>query len=539
MLWLALLLALAQGPVSPPSIDVAAEFPADKIVVIYTRNVPAGADVQFSIDPEPAETRELKDGGLAVGCAPGTYTVTLDGLAIDWEKKSVKRFKDKKTFKRLGAGPQPDPDPDPKPDPKPTPVANKLVTFVIEDVANNTADRSKFFTDKDLMAFFDGTTSPMPRVMDKGNPAAAKVTTKATSYPWFVIKSEKAAVLDEGPMPKTTAECLARLVDVRSKFLIKHVQAQDDKGDDESASLVIDGQKRSLGLKPRTSKVGAKFPIFGAAVDSAGGQPRVIPRSEWREVDLRRFVPQIRDQNGVGACNAFAATAAFQFCRSQRGLPFVDLWEGELYGRINGGRDQGSMLEDALEQLQTNGLIPRPAGQAQYAWRSRPSDWKTQAAPFKAIDIFECPTFDHIASALLQGYALDFGVMVGDNFAAGSDGWVPDYPRGGVGGHAMCAVGLARKGDKWGLITQNSWSTGWGQQGYGIVPETYFRGNQIGGHFAVRTVVDPGADLLMKAKGGDGAVSAIGATLASPEIKFGWVQVCRNGRCRLEWRQIE
>ena len=556
MLSLALLLALAQGPVAPPSIDVAPEFAADKIPVVYVRNVPVGADIQFSIDPEPAETRELKDGGLAIGCAPGTYTVTLDGLAIDWDKKQVKRFKDKKTFKRLGAGPDPKPDPgpdpkpDPKPDPNPKPTASVMKTIVIEDVENSSGNRAKFFSDPELMGFFDTAKCPQPRVLDKKNAAAAPYLPRCKSFPYTFILDEKNRELESLPLPATAAECLAKLNDLRSRFLVQHLKSLPADGEDgEGHCLVIDGQKRSLGLKPRLSKVGSKFAVFGMEADSTGSTPKVMPRDKWYEFDFKRHVKQIKDQNGVGACNAFAATSTFEICRVMRGLPWVECWPGELYGRINGGRDQGSMLEDALEQLQSAGVMPRPPNSAQYAWKSRPSDWKTQAAPYRAVDIFECPTFDHIASALLQGYVLDFGVMVGNNFAAGQDAWVPEYPSGGVGGHAMCAVGLAsrlRNGKtQWGLVTLNSWGN-WGDGGYCVVPETYFKGNQIGGHFAVRTVVDDATDLKASNRNPTATIPASAWTPpAAPVVapaaaapRFQWMQVCRNGKCRMELVEV-
>ena len=76
---------------------------------------------------------------------------------------------------------------------------------------------------------------------------------------------------------------------------------------------------------------------------------RVIPRNEWQPVDLSAFVSPIKDQNGIGACNAFATINCLEACRRGRGLPDVTLSPGDLYSRINGGRDNGSLPEDALK----------------------------------------------------------------------------------------------------------------------------------------------------------------------------------------------
>ena len=70
--------------------------------------------------------------------------------------------------------------------------------------------------------------------------------------------------------------------------------------------------------------------------------------------------------------------------------------------------------------------------------------------------------------------------------------WVDRYeadPAGGLaGGHAMCAFGLVKRRSKWGLLTVNSWSDGWGKNGWLIVPEARFASGWGGGSWACRSV---------------------------------------------------
>ena len=54
---------------------------------------------------------------------------------------------------------------------------------------------------------------------------------------------------------------------------------------------------------------------------------------------------------------------------------------------------------------------------------------------FRVLEWYECPTFDHIMSALFAGFVVQSGTMWYDNYNPGPDGWLPS-PAGRAGGHA-------------------------------------------------------------------------------------------------------
>lgn len=257
----------------------------------------------------------------------------------------------------------------------------------------------------------------------------------------------------------------------------------------EDLSLIDDhGRRHFLGCLPRKAEVGALFPTL----DSQATTP-LIPRREWTTMDFRHLVPKILDQDGIGACNAFAAVQALHVIRKQVGLPFVELSAGNLYGQINGGVDRGSLLGDAVRALMDTGVC-KASTVGHLAWRRTqwPSRWQDEARRFRILEAYDCPSFEHIASAILYGFPVDFGIFVGTRFKPDPhSGWLPDYVGGG-GGHAMCGVGLAyddRRG--WGIITANSWGEKWGRDGFCIVPESYFRRDGFTDAWAVRGVSDP------------------------------------------------
>ncbi len=86
-------------------------------------------------------------------------------------------------------------------------------------------------------------------------------------------------------------------------------------------SIPAGGDIRVLGgCKPRRHDVGALFAPFRASEEVD-----VIPRNKWAAISLRGMIAEIMDQDGQGACNAFAATQSVHGCRALAGLPFVQL----------------------------------------------------------------------------------------------------------------------------------------------------------------------------------------------------------------------
>lgn len=259
-------------------------------------------------------------------------------------------------------------------------------------------------------------------------------------------------------------------------------------------TVLINGRIYHMGCDPRVMHPGAIYPVFGQQQDRP--DIRLIPRPEWANIDFSHLVPEVLDQDRQNACNAFASIQALHVLRAQAGLPYVKLSPGNLYGRINGGRDAGSLLSDAIQALEkegvcTVGTVP------EFQWRpSRwPDTWREEAKKFRVLEAWDCPSFDHIASAIMLGFPVNLGILVGWNFRVRDDGWLDDY-RGGGGGHAMCGVGLLyhRERRTWGIKVVNSWGREWGQDGFAVVPESYFKATPFADGWAVRGVVDPSGD---------------------------------------------
>jgi hypothetical protein len=256
------------------------------------------------------------------------------------------------------------------------------------------------------------------------------------------------------------------------------------------------GEDRVLACLPRTVEHGG-LPCAPKLEETI----KLIPRSEWWFATPEQIAEAIAspvpilDQNGEGACAAGGTCGVTMRCSYGQNLGNpVRLAMGRLYHYSGNGRDQGSALSDNLRYAMELG-IPPVIGSNELDYRSSwTAEEKTEAAKHKIIEAFDCPSFDHLMTALQVGggerMCVLYGIMVGSRFDCSvSDMWVPSQR--GNGGHGLCGILPCRAADgTLGILTANTWSRQWGANGFGIVPESYFSGSFNDG-WAARLVVEP------------------------------------------------
>lgn len=265
-------------------------------------------------------------------------------------------------------------------------------------------------------------------------------------------------------------------------------------------SIIIDGVERFLGNRvPIKAASGDNWTVYGDVP-----QTPLIPRSRWDELTAgfnpmkpdHPNLPYVHDQDGIGQCNCDATAAAEEFTRNVMGLNFVKLSAGDLYDRINGGSDNGSLLEDAMAAMGTDGI----ATAEEYGgtlWSGRGSSRKVSAAQrslYRTPEAYLCPTFDHCYSAVLSGFAIVSGILWYDNYTTDSDGWLPSSGRGRAGGHAIFGYKPTKNGSRYGIWHQNSWTTSFGWGGRMVLGESLYSG-PVGGWWALRQATDEGGEV--------------------------------------------
>lgn len=456
---------------------------ADYMAEVKIKNVPPLSTVLWDVTPESAKTRVIRsEKSLLFAGEPGTYEVRVrvvqppdkDGndVVTDLRKSVV-------ITKRMTPGPVPVP-PGPTPGPGP-PVNGKFSYFVVvEDTLKAQQWRGDILGSplvhsayNILQAAAPNSTDPVHRLIDiqmeASTPEIARFQKLAAGHPlpWMFFLDANHKVIDEAG--------IAAPLDVQA-FAIAITNPAP--------------HQRAMGnIAPPEDKLKYAWTAFGDAANVP-----LIDRSKWKDVDLGVFLPPMKDQDGVGACNAFTTIECTMSARKMAGLKPVNLSPGYLYGNINGGSDNGSLLEDALAWMTENGTCETTlVGDLNWKLgRQKPAAAVTNAKQYRILESYLCPNFDALASALQQGFFINEGLLWYDNFTPDRDGWLPSAGRGKAGGHSLTGYGLAHRTlsngtVQWGIRTRNHWGTQWGVGGNCIIPESLF-GKAIGGFWAVRAV---------------------------------------------------
>lgn len=440
------------------------------------------ASVTWRISPQPVQrAKELPSNRLIFGGKAGqAYSVTA--FVVDFDAKTVADTETEVVFAGT-PGPQPIP-PGPQPEPQPTP--GTVSSFVVvEDTLKAGPWRGEILGSPKVEAWYQQLqgqrTGAIHLLVDVNAPTAAgkkwaeRVTGK--KLPYLFMLDASGGVVKECEAPIASPEAFVAAFDLHADT------------------------PRAFGLIMEAPKL--KWREFGRTENTP-----LIPRAQWKPVKYTAFLPPVYDQDGIGQCASSACCTTIETAARMAGAPIPKLSAGDLYSRVNGGRDRGSLLEDNLDEAQKGVAL---ASRVPYIWNGRKaSDAATLAerSRYKIVEAYWCKDFDAMASALQQGFIVEHGLMWHNNFKPDADGWLPSRGVGGGGGHALCGYGLVKRGDVWGIATRNSWSASWGRGGDCIIPESLF-GSNIGGFFAVRVVTsgEPVARRLDPFKRGEFALA--------------------------------
>lgn len=255
------------------------------------------------------------------------------------------------------------------------------------------------------------------------------------------------------------------------------------------------GYERFFGNILQSHDLLKKFPVYGDTPTSpmfTDDEIRAAIVAQGNDL-VSPFLPPTHDQDGVGQCNADATTACAEYQRAVQGLPYKQLSAADLYHRINGGADNGSLLEDALEEMVLRGV--GLASTCGTLWkRGMKLATAEERAGFQFFEVYQCPTFRHFASSIIAGFCGNSGILWYDNFDPDGDGWLPARGTGAPGGHStMVYKVLMDRSSKLGLASLNSWGTRWGVLGGKmVIRQESYQTKEVGGWFAVRGIVDEG-----------------------------------------------
>lgn len=419
------------------------------------------ASVTWRISPAPVQrAKDLPTSRLIFGGKAGT-TYSVTAFVVDFDAKTVA---DTETEVVFAGAPNPQPHPEPQPRPEPQPVGTVSSFVVVEDTLKAGPWRGEILGSPKVEAWYrqlQGQRTGAIHLLVDANaptPAGKKWADKANGkkLPYLFMLDTTGAVVKECEAPIASPDAFVAAFDLHADT------------------------PRALGLIMEAPKL--KWVEFGSTP-----QTPLIPRAQWKPIKFAAFLPPVYDQDGIGQCASSACCTTIETAARMAGTPIPKLSAGDLYSRVNGGRDRGSLLEDNLDEAQKGVAL---ASRVPYIWNGRKANDAATIAErnrFRVVEAYWCKDFDAMASAIQQGFIVEHGLMWHNNFKTDADGWLPSKGIGGGGGHALCGYGLEKRGDVWGIVTRNSWSASWGKGGDCIIPESLF-GSNIGGFFAVRVV---------------------------------------------------
>lgn len=176
----------------------------------------------------------------------------------------------------------------------------------------------------------------------------------------------------------------------------------------------------------------------------------------------------VKNQRSHGSCQGFATSSALSKARHRRGLDRVDLSGAYAYSKVNGGNDNGSMLEDGMESAERDGICEEVlAGwDAIYPNRYDRIKCDENAKQYKAFECYVVRTEIALASALINNFDCVTAVHADNGFMKlDSDGIAGGG--NGPGNHAVHCDGIDWNDRLKKLIFdhQNSWDVTYGQNG--------------------------------------------------------------------------
>jgi hypothetical protein len=254
-------------------------------------------------------------------------------------------------------------------------------------------------------------------------------------------------------------------------------------------SIIVDGEPKLLARLPDTNDHRPFLRLSDV-------RP-IVPESEWKEIDRRQvFAPSwILNQRSHGSCVGFAAAGSLMRARAIGGQGEHRLSGAFVYSYINGGRDQGAMIGDAVSVLLTHGCaLEFEVGWDQIYPNQITPEARHTAKRFRALECYTVESWEEACSAVQLGYVLSYPVMVGNTFTRVDAEGVCGYDRG-PGNHAVCADGMKRS-DKWGwtLDMPNSWGQTFGENGRGRTAEKHWEGVQVDAYALRCAATDPEGD---------------------------------------------
>jgi len=219
-------------------------------------------------------------------------------------------------------------------------------------------------------------------------------------------------------------------------------------------------------------------------------------------VDLRKTCPPIYNQTSLGSCTANASGGSAHYEMLQNGLPaycpsrlFIYYNTRKIEGTV--GEDSGATIRGTIKSLATYGFCDEklwPYDIRKFT-KAPPANAYAAASQNKlaAVQYMRVAQTERgLKECLAAGNTVVFGFTIYDGFESAevAKTGIADLPKPGekaLGGHAVTLVGYENAQKR--FLVRNSWGTGWGMQGYFVIPFSYLTNPRLAADFwCIKTI---------------------------------------------------
>lgn len=183
----------------------------------------------------------------------------------------------------------------------------------------------------------------------------------------------------------------------------------------------------------------------------------------------------IMNQHTHGSCNGFAEAAVYSKCRKLRGINDDLLFSGAYaYSLMNGGQDNGSVLEHGMQKLKTDGICLATTVTWEMIYpRLQPAHAKAEAAKHKGLIVYPCETLQGLRTGLAQGFPAVVAVHAGGGFQKLDSRGIAGISNG-RGNHSVHCDDLVMVDGVEVFDHANSWGLGYGNRGRSYLTQDHF-----------------------------------------------------------------
>lgn len=201
-----------------------------------------------------------------------------------------------------------------------------------------------------------------------------------------------------------------------------------------------------------------------------------IPESEWQEINRRAYFHQLGwypDQIDTSGCTGFSSDMCLAKARAIKGQPPIKMSGAYTYSHINGGRDSGSNIGNALLSLKNNGTVPEEVCDVHknrdFIYRQNTKQFDAIASRYKGDYGFKIRTAEEAAIGLQAGGILEFAVKAGRGFGSLDSEGVCSSVTGNAN-HAVHADGMRKTNGSGWCVDMQTWTARWADRSRALVP---------------------------------------------------------------------